>query len=1291
MKILPTNLSQIAFKGYKPIKDNYGRNDYEFSYPFDENHYDCYLELFSVGKDKNGNYYVTDIIKNSDTPDGTLKLHSGANKVNLRTDYFLKNDTPFAYHYKLVKKGTDLPVYRTDAGDVINETYKGAHEVYNYVVPNGSKMSHGGSMKLIIPDNYNVGYSYNPVLFTKNNILETPKNVVKKSFKHFSNKIGGTLAGVEKALDKGEFDGYSNIISLPIFTDDSLSAHGYWNKNCMQMINSLGNINNYAELQRKMFGKGINFVSDGAFVNEGLEGVHFANVLKYGEKSPYFHWFKASGLKNGPFALGVFGKNQDFVSHKVVNSPYSYKQNMDGTIKISKNNNYDHKRPTYVQIFDTRLVTPEQKRDTKNLIKSYTILDTNNPYDINTHDDTVINYSFEIDPLVYNKNVRNLSEYNKHHDNKIRLDSIQGTKFVNKYVNFELEDKIESNFETWDANTDIAKLNYVYSHSDTEDTKNMLPIEKLERNEEYKLGNIQVQDYVINSGKYWTQKTKDILTLHVAQNLTKDNQSYSTIQRKINEGVLPKRLDINPGIVNNIMQGKYVDNYKALDYHKQIKASMMEFPLDSIEFGDNLVGALASPLITKRASNENEIGKPRHQLSSETYFDNIYNQSLNHFTTSVLKHVQRNIPEKLSQDGLTTQYGAHVLPLIVPEIVKFAVIKSVQPDAKVYVNDKNGEIGYHYDALKEVSLQTLGINGVNPEDDAKELVKVIQKGIDSISKKDKELLIDAITKSIKNTNTQSFVLADMIIDRSEAGLDWRIDAAKDIADIDALRDGKNDFAYTWQQVTDFWQKFTSNVLTVNPNAYVAAEVTNEGELFDIGNGSVSRFGRGDITRKLLNETGMTATANYSSFFTDTIMMFGKKFEYDKGSMEYSIDDHFQKRIFEKMIGGEDYLRTSNLNSIKYSYTFIGNHDKPRALHCFALDMDMFFTDLTDIKNFDMRKRAYKVLEDKFFEDIDPKSVNRYNFADVSPKAVAMAETMRTSFIDTLNNLRNEDEYFAKHYDEIFVSVSRAISDLANGRYLGKNFEADAFGVKPFDVTIDAIFKQAQREHGLNISKVTMIKEKMFQTVTEPAYTKLVGAMKYLVALPGKPTLYAGDDLGATGYEEKTKNIYLQNRGYIHNEWKSEKPFIKKYYNELKSVMALRSRPELDALNNGAVFTLPLQNTHNNMNVSAILRQNTEGKMAISLFNTAGINHNQNEKYYPQAVYMDKIVLTDNHEKIGIKGGLKEGIVFYNANNPEDKYYVHKYNDEYCLEHHDRSPIKIDDSTMILYSLGKTDV
>lgn len=1285
MKILPVNLSQVSFKGYKPIKDNFGRNDYEFSYPFDENNYDCYLELFNVEKDSKGNYFVTDIIRNADSYDGMLKMHSGANKINLRTNYFLQEGTPFAYHYKLVKKGSDSPIYRVDAGDVINETYKGGHEIYNYVVPNSSKLSHGGSMKLIVPDNYNVGYAYNPVLFTKNNILKTSSDVAKNSYKNFANKMGGTLAGVEKSLDNGDFDGYSNIISLPIFTDDSLSAHGYWNKNCMQMINSLGNINNYAELQRKMFAKGINFVSDGAFVNEGLEGVHFANVLKWGEKSPYFHWFKASGLKNGPFALGVFGKNQEFVSHKIVNSPFSYKQDDSGKIKIGRNKNYNSKKPTYVQIFDSRLVTPEQKKDTKNLIKAYTVLNTNNPYDINTHEDTVINYSFEIDPLIYNKNVQNLNEYNRSNDCKIKLDSIEGTKFVNKFVNFELDDKIESNFETWDANTDIAKLNYVYSHSDTEDCKNMLPQQKNDRNNAYKLGNIQVQDYVINSGKYWTQKTKDILTLYVAQSLSGNkNKSFEAIQQKISDGVLPKRLNLNKEIVNNVLRGMYVNDYKGTDYKQQVKSSIVEFPLDSIEFGDNLVGVLASPLITKRASTESEIGLARYDLSAKTYFDELYDMGLNNFTLKVLDEVQKTLKDKFAEDGVTSQYGEMVLPIIIPEIVKFAIIKSLQPDAKVYVNDKNGEIGYDYNALKNVSLQSLGIYGASPEDEAKELVSKIKNGIQYISPKDKEDLVKAISKSLKDTDTQTFALAEMIIDRSEAGLDWRIDATKDVADIDALRDGKNDFQYTWEQVTDFWQKFNNGILSVNPNAYIAGEVTDERGLHNIANGGASRFSENDIIRKLLNETGMTATANYSSFFTDVAMLFGKKFEYDKNSMEMLIDENFHKKIFEKMIGGEDYLRSSNLNSLKYSYTFIGNHDKPRALHCYALDMDMFFTDLTDINNFEMRKRAYRVLEDNFFGDIDSRTINKYSFSDVSPKAIAMAETMRTGFVETLNDLANHNDYYKNHYDEVFVALSRSISDLAKGTYLGDSFESDAFGVKPFDVTIDAILKQAKTQYNLNLDNEKLFKDKMFQVIVEPAYTKLLGAMKFLVALPGKPTLYAGDDLASTGYEEKTKNIYLQNRAYIHNEWKNEKPFVKKYNEILNEVMSLRSRPELDALNNGAIYTLPLQHCHNGMKMSAILRQNTDGKMAVSLFNTAGINHNPNGKYYPETIYLDSIKLSADEEKIGIKGGLKEGLQFVNANNPEDVYFVHKYNDEYYIEHHDKSPIKVDDSTLILY-------
>ena len=64
-------------------------------------------------------------------------------------------------------------------------------------------------------------------------------------------------------------------------------------------------------------------------------------MLKWGENSPYFNWFKASGLKNSPLNMGVFVKNKANISHKIVNSPYTYTQKQNGKVSISANKNYD--------------------------------------------------------------------------------------------------------------------------------------------------------------------------------------------------------------------------------------------------------------------------------------------------------------------------------------------------------------------------------------------------------------------------------------------------------------------------------------------------------------------------------------------------------------------------------------------------------------------------------------------------------------------------------------------------------------------------------------------------------------------------------------------------------------------------------------------------------------------------------------------------------------------------------------------------------------------------------------
>ena len=128
---------KISFKGYKPSKSQYGEREYEFNYVYDESKKDCYLEIFQVDKDANGNYRVIgdkdrfgnikplqnfNAVMNGE--DGSsIKLENGrATVINLTTDYGLASDDAFAYHYVLRPKGQPdgIPEYKLDNGNIIN-------------------------------------------------------------------------------------------------------------------------------------------------------------------------------------------------------------------------------------------------------------------------------------------------------------------------------------------------------------------------------------------------------------------------------------------------------------------------------------------------------------------------------------------------------------------------------------------------------------------------------------------------------------------------------------------------------------------------------------------------------------------------------------------------------------------------------------------------------------------------------------------------------------------------------------------------------------------------------------------------------------------------------------------------------------------------------------------------------------------------------------------------------------------------------------------------------------------
>lgn len=1257
-------INKLAFKGYQSKKSETGEDIYEFNIPHDSKKYDAYLEIFPVSENEDKNFQIAEKpLKSRRTGVSQFLLDTKGTKINLR-NFRLPDDSPFAYRYILKPKRAEYGSTQivTEAGTVISDS---ENNKYNLVTRNGSRGSKTGAMYLAIPDTF-AGWTYSD----DGKVVEDKNSAEKAKLvkKNYSNKIGGNLAGLEKHIDKLKEQGYTRIVTTPLFTDDSLSAHGYWIKNAMQMSQSLGNINNYASFTKKLFSNGMNLVADGAFVNEGLEGVHFRDVLKRGEDSPYYQWFRAEGLKGGPLSLAVFSRNKEFIDHKVINSPYEYTQPGGIEILVGKNKDYNPHKPTYVQIFDKRAGLQDL-------------------YDTNTHEDIIINYTFEINPETYNRNVEQLNEYNKINTVPINLGSYKAARFLTANDNSVLEEKFEGRFETWDANNDIPKLNFAFSKSDLKVLKKISNDERDSKLSELAETNYEVQDYAIASGKYWTKKTNDILLEFVAQELKGIDEDPKAVYNKIKQNKnLPDSVknDLSPEIIENVIKGNYKLNNsnKSKDYNDSLLKGLMDLPLDAIEFGDDIVAVLAYPYLTNRAHDKNDLGKSRFELFLEgnqnikPEYSEIYNKTTGFYkdelfalADKVMKKVGSKLSSgnKLFEETAVTEFGSYVLPLVGQDIAKFAIIKSLLPQSEFKVNE-NGEISYDYKKLKQSSLNEVGILSTSAKNDAEKLVAKLESGVNKISEEDINKIADSIYKRIRHTGELQFKMAEMIIDRSQSGLDWRIDAAKDIADIDSIRNSDSEFEIIWQNVIDFWKSFTQNTLKENPNTYIAAEITDAGDIYKIS-GKPSRFrnfadpANNFAELKFLQETGINTTANYS-IYSELSQLLSKPFE---GGQSHS-DFVRNKKIYEILSSG--YLNANQLDSIISSYTFAGNHDKPRILHCLAIDMELFNS---KFKSENDRKIAADILN---------KDVSSINFSKVSPAAVAMADAVRGAFGKALDKVFDDKDT----RDVIFKKISLAVADLAEGKYLNNKFSPDAFGVKPFDQTMDAVLKQAKDKYGLDISEKE--KEQLFNTtfdiLLKPAMQKLETIMGFLVSLPGNPTLFAGDELGLTGYETKCKNVYLQNRAFVN--WDllndSNKKYLKEFNERINSIIALRANPRLEPLNNGAPYSLPYHADKSGrkaqgqaLPVSGVLRQGSNGDLVISLFNPSGfgVDYHYGKGY--EEISLDRIKLKpeieNGHQKAGLSGGITPGTILYNINeNDKTTYKVESNGVDYFIQRYD---------------------
>lgn len=1283
------NTQNIAFSGHNRTTDVKGKVVDRLYYLYDPNKYKCEVEIYKIIKDeKSGDFSVDE---------GSMKSISLQDQafVDITQRDLRDFNDGFAYRFKLTDKNKpDNVSYAFDNGHVIN-IFEGKNaDKYNVVLNNRAVINKNGAMQLIMPDGYYPG-------FVNGKYNQEARDKALNSVRTHANKLGGDFYGIIARLDKiANDEGVTKIVGTP-FTKDMISSHLYWTENAYRVCPGLGGEEGFKQLQIELCKRGINWIADAALVNQGFGGVQVSETLRKGEDSETKKMFRA----NEKISLGILPDKCDFTRLKLINAPFILTQ--DGTY-TDKNKNYDPKKPTYIQFYDERLASEEQVNSPDPYaMTTYAKNNTDNVYDITAHDDAVYPFPVEVDPEQLKRNVKNLISA-KGTEN-LDMKNIENLKAIADFQNFDVQNKSAAGgLELWDGNVDIAKLNFISLFKDDERTKTFADDKRSDWSDSAK--EIQarkvlaVRDYAINSGKYWTKLAADVQLKYTADTLgiqSQNAQDYiNKVAEAVKKGELPKSaLKIQPEEYESVLRGTHKS--RRLDiadmradgsgndytYEDYILRQAMDLPLETLPVATNLLGVLTSPYIAKKANVESELGVSRYDVYNEQNqnlpekyslvyeeMDDIYRNEISPIISDIFEDICSEDETKKLQtaNGKVSAFGKFALAEMVPDITKYLLLKSLAPDANVEI--KNGEFDFSGVNENEITIQSLGIpyRGLTSEEEAKVVVNTIKDRLSELPESEIDKLKEAVEFRMNNRSLSGYKVAEMIMDRTESGLGWRIDAAKDVAPIDAVRVQADSMTEAWQNVIDFWKRYNQAVLVENPHAYTTAEITDMGALIQPDE---VYYSAGDAERKFLAETGITSIANYNFFFSPFPAMFmrsGWGGTYDRNVKDVLKNlsmgwNHNKKDTAGFLFQGMD-------DSVKYSYNFVGNHDKPRILHELALDPDQ-------------KNKAIQV---------------------------AMGNRLKTAAGEKCKTPEQND------------AVEKAIDQLVSGTFKGKLFDANSFGTRPFDVAIDTVFEQIKYNGDIdkfigadNKSNVADIKKEMLKSVLEPAFDRFLSVYKTLVTLPGSPTDFAGDRVGNSGYETVSKNYYQQNRNVVHWEWLNEKvddkksteevddkinnkplKFVKEFYDELNKIAKMREIPQLSALNNGDSIAISVSDS-----IQGLLRYNDEGSCVLSFYNAVG-NHSPLEEKMDRkssehlhARQVDKLYLhsdlshldfkelgleNDHVEELGnqdsgLKHGLKVGMTFYNARKLTDgdcldeKYVVKKDNKgKYYLQKYEKS-------------------
>lgn len=1193
------NKPGLSFTGHKVIQNENGENIYRFYLPALKDGDKASVQIVLLIKDKKGNYKII----GEKGPDNKIKplkefeFKPGKNYVDRPFDVLGMDDDPSAaIGYRFV----------IDGKEYLDSTLLTHDRQWNIAIPpNRPILEESRSMYHIMPD----------LMISKETEKANPK-IYDARRTHF-NKFGGNIDGIIEKIDYIHKDvGARRILSTPIFGQDNLSSHGYWTTNPYQITDGLGDISKFNKLNVELFKRGMGWIADGAFVNEGLEGIHTEHIGKWGTQSPYINWLTTFSFPDKPFKFGILPKREDVyrdnLGIRLVNADYKLHVDENTGKEEWIENKRDKSKPTYVQVYDKRLAAPDQINN-DGVIRNYDNKNPEDPNEINNYMDSVVPYRFKINPGEVKQKFKTWNEAKKLNGE----DELKFSNFLTEWTNFGMAPSDSDGGTTlWVGNKDISKLRFMLTPQDKAKIRFNYGKDAEAKINKAEQSVNQVQDNIVQVGEFWTGSVAKTLYEHTAKQLAgaENPENYAEkIKEKVEKHELPAAaLKVTEDHVDNLINGEDYE-LKTAPVMQNVTEGLMSYPFDAVEFNSGMSAIFGSPFLKKLAALEDQIGKSRYAIFAEENakekdkykdsipeefrpvyqkMDNLISCQMTKTAVEILKEVEDTgkLKVKLFKEGTEnlTEDGKELYSLVSNDVAKFIVTQGLLTEAGTHAphlfenetltpNYKNKEnLEYDRKLIEKVSPQSLDINAVNPAQEGEILINRLKSGISMISNEDKQNFAEHLANRLEGLDGNTVKVAKLVVDKSEGGLEWRIDAAKDVCPVEEILEGKADFEANWDKGVKFWNKFTEGVRKYNPRAYEILEVTDEAKLVQASDYLNKYTNAHEASLKFIQGSGATTPTNYNYLYSEPQRLYGVFTEAAEQSYHDNVHWYLKGKMFEGWDAGKPnhtkgMLESGSLDTILNSHNSIGNHDKPRYAHLAGLDGKTFYNE---------------------------------------GKEAAMKEALKDSFKTACNDNNVPDE--------VKPVINKTIDRLASGEYYFKNgnnidekqYNPDLFGARPYDVNIKDVIKESrlilEKENKTETDEYKFLtdetKVKSLQDVTlkymlKPALKRYEAIMGLLVGMPGNPTVYAGDEVGETGWETPNKNTYVQNRNLIHYERISSIPEIRETKEKVQKLMNLRNDKRLSPLVNGTTVFVA-DNKANDARIAALYRYNDKKDMFV---------------------------------------------------------------------------------------------